>query len=75
MLQEWEHDESRMPRKLLSAFDSYLSTSHMKCLDDPTNDLSIFFGGWSEYNIFHLNHERKTKCLPLWLGHKMEDWP
>ena len=41
MLQEWEHDESRMPRRFISAFDSYLSTSYIQCLNDPTHDLSI----------------------------------
>ena len=41
MLQEWEHDESRMPQSLILAFDSYLSTSYIQCLDDPTHELSI----------------------------------
>ena len=41
MLQEWEHDESRMPQRFISAFDSYLSTSYIQCLNDPTHDLSI----------------------------------
>ena len=41
MLQKWEHDESRMPRRFISTFDSYLSTSYIQCLDDPTHDLSI----------------------------------
>ena len=41
MFQEWEHDESRMPRRFILAFDSYLSTSYIQCLDDPTHDLSI----------------------------------
>ena len=41
MLQEWEHDESRMPRRIISAFDPYLSTSYIQCLDYPTHDLSI----------------------------------
>ena len=41
MLQEWEHDESRMPQRFILAFDSYLSTSYIQCLDDPTHDLSI----------------------------------
>ena len=41
MLQEWEHGESRMPQRFISAFDSYLSTSYIQCLDDPTHDLSI----------------------------------
>ena len=41
MLQEWEHDESRIPRRFISAFDSYLSTSYIQCLDNSTHDLSI----------------------------------
>ena len=41
MLQEWEHDDGRMPRRFISAFDSYLSTSYIQCLDDPTHNLSI----------------------------------
>ena len=41
MLQEWEHDESRMPQRFISAIDSYLSTSFIQCVDDPTHDLSI----------------------------------
>ena len=41
MLQEWEHDESRMPQRFILAFDSYLSTSYIQCLDDSTHDLSI----------------------------------
>ena len=41
MLQEWAHDESRMPQRFISAFDSYLSSSYMQCLDDSTHDLSI----------------------------------
>ena len=41
MLQEWAHDESRMPQRFILAFDSYHSTSYIQCLDDPTHDLSI----------------------------------
>ena len=40
-MQEWEHDESRMPRRFILSFDSYVSTSYIQCLDDPTHDLSI----------------------------------
>ena len=41
MLQEWEYDDARMPRRFISAFDSYLSTSYIQCLGDPTHNLSI----------------------------------
>ena len=41
MLQEWEHDDARMPRRFIWAFDSYVSTSYIQFLDDPTHNLSI----------------------------------
>ena len=41
VLQEWEHDESSIPQMFILAFDSYLLTSYIHCLDDSTHNLSI----------------------------------
>ena len=60
MLQEWEHDDARMPQRFISAFDSYLSTSYFLCLDDPTHSLSIVL----EYGVNTISSISTKKGKP-----------